>query len=569
MNAAMTAAEIHGPRLPPGTLVLTPGLSFSLDKARRAEIAQFGAYHGSQDTRFRDFTTGGFSGNSRPESDYFPRYDRARVIARLRVSIRNNPYLYAVLRNYVLALGTPHLKSQTGDDDYDDAKERLFARWAQDCEVEHDLSLDQVIEIKNFEMCIAGELFVLKRREGWLQLIASELCGSANAKKQLVNPVDGLKIQTFADGTPIPAGATECDGIVRDAQKFLIGYRFGQRDDMGMISFAPEKSTIVQKEYVFHLFDPDRIEQGRGVPLLAPVMNISQDVFETAEARAQQVKNASMLSLWITKNIDATGFANAMKGALTAGAIENIPSLKEIAESRSKYKEVRTGQVMYGEAGETLEVITPKLNAGDWHEHYIDLVQVICACLNGMPVEVGLEGFRDSSYSSSRATMNIWKSNVARIRRRDCQTFLDPLQLWQSNRAHIFGDLGPAPKSKNSSASYNTDENVRFGWPGIPDIDGAKTSAQNALDLANGTTTREKIYADKGEDRDHEDKIFAKEQATLLKNLMEEGVSIAGLSKEEAKSWALAKTSGGEGAAAILGPLVQAALLPEAAPAAT
>jgi capsid protein len=531
----MTAAQLNQPRLAPGSIVITPEMSFSMAKAG-FDVARFGAYHGSQDTRFRDFTTGGFASNSRPESDYFPRNDRARVIARLRVGIRNNPYLYAILRNYVLALGTPHLKSQTSDADYNDSKERLFARWAQDCEVEHDLSLDQVVEIYNYESCIAGELFVIKRREGWLQLIASELCGSAQIRGPLAIPAGTL----FADGTPVPVGSTERDGVVRDVNKFIVGYRFGQRDELGLVWFSPERSTIVQKQYVFHLFDPDRVEQGRGVPLLAPVMNVGQDVFETAESRAQQVKNASMLSLWITKSIDPTGFANSQRGVLNMGAGVDPAVLKEIATTRSAHKEVRTGQVMYGALGETLDVVTPKLNAGDWHEHYIDLVQVICACLNGMPVEVGIEGFRDSSYSSARSTMNIWKNNVARIRRRLSQRFLEPLQLWQVNRARVFGDIGPAPKSQNPSATYNTDENVRFGWPGIPDIDGAKTSAQNALDLANGTTTRETIYADKGEDRDHQDKIFAGEKASLLTELIAAGMS-SGLEEAAAKSWAISQ----------------------------
>jgi capsid protein len=571
----MHAALTH-PRSPaalghaPGTVVLTPALAFSMEKSgalrsdpARPGVMQWGAYHGSQDTRFRDYTTGGFSANSRPESDYFPRYDRARVIARLRVGFRNNPYLAALLRAYVLEIGTPHLKSQTADEIYNDKKERLFERWALDCEAEHDLSLDQVIEIYNYEACLTGELFILKRREGWLQLIASELCGSASTKELAVNPVGTPALTVFADGTVVPVGATECDGIIRDASKFVIGYRFGSRDATGQISFAVERSTLVQAQFVWHLFDPDRVEQGRGVPLLAPVMNALQDVFETSEARAQQVKNASCLSLWITKNIDPYGYAEAMRGAFRGSDLSNVQALKEVAEQRSAYQDLKKGSIYYGAAGEDLRLIEPKLGAADFHEHYIDLLQVCAACLNGLPVEIGLEGFRASSYSSARATVNKWKRNVARIRKRLCQKFLEPLQLWQSNRAHLFGDLPPAPKA--TDGTYNTDENVRFGWPPIPDIDGAKTSAQNALDLANGTTTRDEILSDRGLYGDEIDRVFAHEKARQLKDLMDAGEKVAGLSKEEAKAWALAQTTGGEGVSALLGPIVSSALAPEPA----
>lgn len=541
-------AEIQGPpnRLAAGALVLTSAMTFDLTKRgylhedpRQPGVIKLGAYHASQDTRFRDFTTGGFPTSSRPEADYLPRLDRGKMIARARVMFRNNPYLSAILQAFVMEMGTPTLKSQTSDELYNDAKERGFERWAEDCESDHSFSLDQVIEIYNYERCIAGELFILKRREGWLQLIASELCGSTNRTKTPVNVAGGPQ-QAFADGTAVPAGATERDGVLRDADNFLIGYRFGTRDDYGVISFVPARSSLVQVQYVYHLYDPDRVEMDRGVALLSPVINPFQDVADTAAARAQQVKNASCLSLWITKNQDPNGYAEAMRGSLRTGDMSNIAALKQAADSRSSHQEIKSGAVYYGATGETLQIIEPKLNAGDFHDHYIDLLGVCCRCLRGMPVEVGIEGFRDSSYSSSRATMNPWKRNVRRDRRRLETKFLQPLQLWQSRRAQIFGDLDDPPASQPGSVTHNTDEDVRFGWPAIPDIDEAKTSARNAIDLANGTTTRTSIYADRGEYIDVEDKIFAKEKGAMLKLLIKEGTG-AGLDPSTAQAWALSQ----------------------------
>lgn len=500
----------------------------ALVAASRRSAAQFGAYHGAKTTPSRDFTTSGFGTGPRPESDYLTRYDRAKIIARSRIGIRNNPYLAALLKAYVLEIGTPTLKSQTGDELYDDAKERLFERWARDCEAEHDLSLEEVIEIYNYEDCIAGELFVIKRREGWLQLIPSELCGSTFTQSQAVPA--GSK---FADGSAVPAGVTECDGILRDSSKFVIGYRFGKRTEWGNADFTPEASTIVQSQYVWHLYSPDRIEQGRGVPLLAPVMNALQDVFETAEARAQQVKNASCLSMWITKNIDPNGFAEAMRGAFRGDSAQNALALKEIAETRSTYQDIRKGSIYYGAVGEDLRLIEPKLQAADFHDHYIDLLQVCSACLNGMPVEIGLEGFRASNYSSARATVNKWKRNVRRIRRRLETKFLDPLQLWQVNRARLFEDIGPAPAAAADSATHNTDENVFWGWPAIPDIDGLKTTEQAIKEYAAGMTTLEEIYADKGQHADVQIKRWVADKTRLAKAMRKAALD-AGLSSSAA-----------------------------------
>jgi capsid protein len=558
----MTSAQLSKPRLPAGSLVITPEMSFRLGKAG-FDVARFGAFHASQDTRFRDFSTGGSPGNSRTEADYFPRADRGKVIARGRVMFRNNPYFAACALAYVQEMGTPTLKSQTSDENYNDAKERRFERWAADCEVEEDLSLAEVIDIFHFEEIVAGELFVVKRLEGWLQLIASELCGTAsnNRGKQLVN-LPGVKPQAFADGTPVPEGATERDGVIRSAAGFIIGYRFGTRDDQGAISFAPERSTLVQNQYVFHLCSRQRTEQSRGVPLAIAVLNSLQDLGETAGARAQQVKNASCLSLWITKNVDPAGFATSMQGALARGDVDTAAALKESVATRSGHQEVRAGTVMYGEAGETLQVIEPRLNAADFHEHYIDLAQIICASLNGMPVEIAFEGFRASSYSSARATMNKWKRNVIRSRKRLEQKFLQPLQLWQSARAHIFNEIPAAPEPEGS-VSYNTDENVRFGWPAIPDIDGAKTAATNALELANGTTSLETVYADKGEYAADETLIIAKERARFLKQFIEQGKA-AGLDETQARAWALAQMPAPN--ASLLQPMIAAAVIDSAPP---
>lgn len=570
------AAQLQGPPAPrfaPGTLVITPSMAFNLAKAG-VDVAKFGAYHASQDTRFRDFTTGGFATSSRPEEFYFPKYDRAKTLARGRVMFRNQPHLAAMLKAFVMEIGTPTLKSQTGIADYDDAKEWLFEEWSESCEAEHNLSLDQVVEIYGYEEAIAGEMFGVKRKEGTVQLVASELCGSPGTNRRQTLQVAGGKPAKFADGTPVPAGATECDGIVRAAGPLgpdgkatpgpIIGYRFGTRDENGAISFDSERSTIVQAQYVLHLFDPDRAEMGRGIPLLVPILNAMQDVFETAHARAQQVKNAACLSLWITKEIDPYGFAETMRGGLAAGALENVESLKQMAAQRSGYQEIKAGAVYYGGVNEKLQLIEPKLNAGDFHDHYIDLLQVCCACLNGMPVEIAMEGFRASSYSSARATVNKWKRNVRRMRTRREKSLLNPLQLWQSRRFQLFGDLQTPPAAKAGTLSYSADRNIRWGWPAIPDIDEAKTAATNALELANGTTSLERIYADRGEYADVEMAIIAREKARFVKLLMDEAKKI-GMSDSEAKSWALAQTSGGEGVAALLGPVVQTALAPELA----
>lgn len=495
-------------------------------------------YHAAQTTRLRHFTGEGMFGNlPRHEDQMLKPYDRAKIISRARIMVRNNPWLSAIFLAYVQEIGTPTFKSTVdlGDADksakYNDRRERAFARWAKDCESDADLSLDEVVEIWNFERVIAGEMFVVNLITGELQLIASELCGS---EKTGGAHLAGAK---WADGTAVEAGAREDAGRIRLGRR-IIGYRFGQRDEeTGAVSFG-ETSTLVRRQYVRHLHDRDRVEQSAGVPPIATFLGKIQDLFETTDARSQQVKNAACLSMWVTKNMDPMGFAEAMRGAMRGGKVEDAVALKEIAAQRSNYGELRAGAVYYGAVGESVNLIEPKLGAGDWIEHYIGLLQVCCANLDGMPVEVGIEGFRRSNYSSARATMNKWQRNVRRRRGRIEAKLLDPTVVWQTRRMQLFGDLEQIPESQI--------EEIAWGWPAIPEIDGTKTAAQNAVELANGSTTLRRIYADKGLHHDIELKQRATEKIDTVLELARQAEQRLKLDPAAALKWAMAVAPGGD-----------------------
>lgn len=509
-----------------------------------------GIYHASQTTRGRQYSGETAWGGARlqTEEQLLKPYDRGTIISRGRIMIRNNPWVTAIFLSYVQEIGAPTYKSTAdlGDEKksaaYNDLREHRFGAWAQDCESGTDLSLDEVVEIWGYERIIGGELFVVKLYTGELQLIPSELCGSPLTGYVTAEAgAASLAGATFTDGTPVPVGTEEKDGILR-LNRRIIGYRFAQRDPItGYIDFtATGKTTLVAAGYVVHLYDRDRVEQGRGVPMTAPILAKLQDLFETGDARSQQVKNAACLSMWITKNMDPYGFAEAMKGAMRTSQVQDAVALKTIAEQRSNYTELRAGAVYVGAVNEDVKLIEPKLGSGDWHDHYVDLVQICCAVLDGMPVEVGLEGFRASSYSSSRATMNKWKRNVKRRRRRTEQKLLDPLQLWQTRRFELFGVLDSIDARQRAECHW--------GWPAIPDIDGLKTSAQNAADLAMGSITLREIYSENGRHYEQGIKQWASEKATFLKELIAAGLS-AGLTPDEARSWALTQIPTGDGRA--------------------
>jgi len=513
-----------------------------------------GPYDAAGTTRLRDFVGGGRYGiQPRPEDDMLRPYDRRRIVARGRLEMRNNPYFYTLVAAYVREIGTPAYKSSavlaTPEETkaYNTAREARLQAWMLDCESVNDLSLEDVVEIINYERVIGGEIFLVTLRTGEVQLIPTELCGSENL---MSGPVTAGTL--FQDGTAVPVGAVERDGIVRAAPNGrVIGYRFAARQsDLGWVDFSAKNTTIVAARYVIHHYDPDRVEMGRGVPATSPWLTKSKDLYETSEARAQQVKNQACLSMAINKDIDPYGFAQAMQGFGRAGLTQQATDLATIAAQRSQHTEIRSGVVYYLGTNEKVSLIEPKAGA-QFHEHYIDLAQICAACLDGMPVEIAFEGFRNSSYSSARGTVNVWKRNVLRRRRRISSGVLDPLAIWQTNRFELFGDLADVGAAQNSPDTHY------WGWPPIPDIDDLKTSSKNAMDIAMGARSLKDIYADNNQDYETGIAQISKEKGEFLKLLVGVGIN-AGLTADQARAWAITQVPGDSNSARALAALITA-----------
>lgn len=451
-----------------GGIIIPPGSEMALN------------YIGARWDRYNDWSHVG----SMPQGEWFslPQGERNTMISRLRWLMRNNEYCAALHTTFQTHIGHSTLRSKARDNpEYNDAKERFWLTFSDSCEVS-GLSLAEVEDIIATELLCAGELFVLKLKTGQVQLIPAEW------------------VFSDADGPE-----NEIQGIVYDGKGLPTHYRIGERDHRGQLKAG---KTLVPAAQVLHVYRRERIEQLRGVPWLAAAIKPLRDIDEITTAKVASVKNQSFLSLAITREAGSTPFPNLADTGNTNGATT-------ATGKPSQYSTLRNGTIMHLDKGDTIQALSTQFQSADFGEFLLGRLRAVGATI-GLPLELFIEGYKDSSYSSARATNVIWARKVRSIREMIERRFLQPLQLWASERARATKQLKGARELDKESA---------FGWPAVPEIDAIKETEGRIKKLAAGLTTYSAVFAEANLFFDDEIKVRARDAKLMLEAATAEGIN--------------------------------------------
>lgn len=425
-----------------------------------------GEYEASRNTRERTLH-GAFGYATRPESEMLPFSDRLKVVSYLRRALRNNPVIAALCFRYALAVGSPTVHAVTLDGGFNDEKERALELRLRSLMYGSGWSWHRLHKIISVELLIAGEVFAVEVDDK-IQLIPSELCGSP------ANPEEG-----------------EIDGITYDDTGAPLFYRFGCRTKSyhghsGSVSFEEKDGArLVPAEFVHHLGTPSRIEERRFSPMLSSVVGQIQNLDDIIKAKVTTVKNQAAMSLFFTKNFDPALFAEA--SALSSAVEQNSGTLLAQSVARSAYQDIKNGTIMYGEVGEDVKLIEPNLNAQDFSQFALMLLDQICAPIGMFPEEV-LIGYRNSNYSSARAD-RIRLTDVLKDIRKERESFCDRVIERQTGIAIDSGEIQDAGDGT---------ADITYGWPVVREIDETKHVQAQAVALANGSKSLDQVCAENG-----------------------------------------------------------------------
>ncbi len=450
-------------------------------------------YDAAASTKENDY--GNFSSIT-TEDFYFSSSTRAIALGRLRRERRNNPYLAGMVNKYPEAVGYSNLRSRTSSRAYNEAKDKWWFKRRKKVTTDGQSrrSLEKLIKS---ELLIAGEIFLLKMRNGQAQPVPSEFCGSP------------LNI-TSADGK-------EINGIIYGPDGMPTAYRFGKMSAVGVISYAGTEP--VAAEHVIHIFDKDRVQMGRGIPWLLASLKTARDLYEITRSKTKQIKDANSFSGFIEKE----GAAKFLEGL---GAPElgdaGTPKKEKPTDAAEKIApapivvELKPGMFIALEPGEKINTLTSNYNATDYKELIMLMLHAMSTPI-GLPVELWFSGLGDVNYSGYKGLGVQWDGRRREIIDFLIDAFFDPFHEWLVGKATSEGDL---PKNPDGD-----DELVDWMFRRTPILDDEKAGKSNKIKLESGESDLAEIWEEKGF---YAEEVFERRRALWLKAKIAAGELKAG-----------------------------------------
>lgn len=448
-------------------------MSTTIQPKRKLSIVGGSSYYdASASNAYRDFRD--YLGGS--EDHFFDSRVRAVAIARFRREVRNNPYLAGLYETFPGALGYGRARARTPDRAYNVTADAYWRGYSRTVSSQGD-TLRALTLLRHAELLVAGEIFFIKLRSGRLQVIPSEYCGST------------LK----------PENENEMNGIIYNAARQPIGYRFGKMQPTGYIDFSEANSRVIPAEHVIHDFRRDRVHMGRGIPDLISSLAPARDLYEITSAKTKQIKDASKLLGWIESGLG--GDALAKLGYPVTGSEEETgtdPSTDagDRPADETKVLEMKDGSFIALDPGEKLELLKTEYNASDYKELIYILLHAIAAPA-GLPVELWFSGLGEVNYSGFKGLGTQWHRRRRELIE-DCEErMLDPLYEWRMEKAHNELDL---EEPKNSPDLYQH----KWSWQRTAVLDEERDAKTNETRLRTGEACLVDIWEQNGLDPDEE-----------------------------------------------------------------
>ena len=342
-----------------------------------------------------------------------------------------------------------------------------------------------------------GDAFVIpkrKKRAG----VEIELCLQMIEADRIVNP-------RFTYNQLIKGGIEFAPN--GDLLKYYIADRH-PGDGYSEIKGYPVFNSLGRRN-ILHIFEPERVGQRRGVPLLAsiiyPIKNLGR--YKEAELIAAAI-NASLGFIIETK--DAEGFINTSAFGSSEGA-------EEVSKDRTDKISLDHGMGIIAKDGETIkEFTTTRPNKS--YKDFVDAVYEEIGAQLEIPHEVLMSSFK-ASYSAAKASLEEAHQRFLVCRKLLERTLCQPVYEEFILELIRNGDIDCPRFFEDEAVRYAFSRCIWVG-SGKSSLDPLKEANANKTSLDNYTTTRGIITAESGLDFDE-----------ILEARLEEEIKIAEINK--------------------------------------
>ena len=438
-------------------------------------------YAAARPSRFRRTRKGLAPAGSSADYHFRTATDYLKVMETARDMDRNDAIVGQTIDRAVTntVQGGIKLDVRTGDDKLDKDLAARWAEWSSDpnaCDVAGELSFPMMERLALRHQFVDGDILCIGTRSGALQLIEGHRIRNPKGIKNTDNVIHGVKL-----------------GPRRERLAYYV-----TKDDINPMRPAPlvgdfhkfptrSKNKIRQ---VFHVFNPRRVSQTRGVSALAPIMDILGMFEDLNFAKLLQAQIVSCFAILREKDVDYSTIQNRGK----QGAQTSEP---QADGTTSVLEEIRPGMEFEGRPGEKLHGFSPSVPNPEFFDH-VKLILTIFGVNVGMPLVLVLMDASETNFSGFRGAVDQARMGFRENQRNLIARLHRPVYLWKLAR-WIADD-----KILRFATTRRRIKIDGHGWapPTWPYIEPMKDAKADQLRMDSGQTSNRRLQAERGRDWD-------------------------------------------------------------------
>lgn len=377
---------------------------------------------------------------------------------RARYELRNNSYAAGIASTWSNDLvGTgPRLQLDLGPDVSPDAIrtiETAFVDWADTIDLGRKLRIAKTSKISD------GEVFGIKTNNSRLRGVQLDM--RLVEADQVVSPVGFLT-------------ENDVDGVRFDADWNVTDYWVARSHPGSLLPGFTLDGEWISADYVCHWFHATRPGQHRGVPEIAPALELFALLRRYTLAVVTAAETAASFAAILKTTMPADG-----SGAASLETLETMPIVRGMA-------------IAAPDGWEPVQMRAEHPTSS--HDAFVRrLINEIAAAL-GMPYIVASLDSSAANYSSMRGDYLVYRKRIA-VERADMErVFLDPLLMsWLDEAVDVGGVI---PRGLPPFASWNW----TWTWDGFEHVDPLKEADADAAMVNGNMASLAEVCAKRGRD---------------------------------------------------------------------
>ena len=435
-------------------------------------------YNAARSNRFRRIRTGitlqgsGADYHYRSESDYLRMMEYARDMD--RNDAVTGTMLDRAVTNTIQSGLTP--EPQTGDEELNEELRQRWNNWADDprnCDAAGVLPFNEIQEHSLRAALRDGDIFALPLEEGSLQIIEAHRCRTpSNTRKAVVH---GVKL-----------------GAKRQREQFWF-----TREDLSPHSNIAKVSDTTQipafdeegEPNVFHMLDPKRVSQTRGVTALAPVFDVASQFEDLQFAKLVQAQIVSCIGFIRHRDPEYQGGTRDQYGPRTD---DTIGSAKRLLE------EIAPGIEIEGEPGENITSFSPNTPNPEYFQHARMILTLLGINL-GLPLVLITMDGSETNFSGWRGAVDQARQGFMRNQRWLRDRLCRPTYRWKV-RQWIAEDTALRRMVQRREVGFDKALSHKWHFPGWRYIEPMKDAQADALRIEKRLSSPRRVLNERGID---------------------------------------------------------------------